>query len=780
MKPLYIRILIASIVVLMLLLFVREKRQADNAIAKNVVLQEQLSTAKADSTKIAADLIDSQKREKIARSKELADLAQLFAAETKDRSWMGIEKSKQWMDLSLLLSVEAHKLDDNFQTRDALLKALFTFPYSRKYLPIHTEQAWRIQSVTFSPDGSLMASGSLSGEIRFWDMKTGRQSGDFIKTSGGRVDKVSFSPDGKTLASVDWTNSGGILTLWDINTHKMAGRLTNINSFVYSPNGKYLATWGKDGLVLYDPITYKPLEMGKNVGLIWDAVFSPDGKFLAVRSNDAVILWDLATGKIIWQDIKTNKEFANIFSYSTTNMEFSPDGRFLVSAGVFLGVKTGAYVGKLPNRKSNITDLAFTLDGRYLALSHDDGTISLWEITTSRVISPEGFEVFAEESGQPLIGHTDRINDIAISPDGEMLVSGSSGDNSIILWDLTSAQPTGKDLIGHKQIASVMTFSPDNKILASGEVGGDMVILWDIQTGKQIGKPLENTNNGIRDIVFSPDGNTLAISVIDGKVTLWNIAQRKAVNLSSNISAITCLAFSPGGKILAGGNWDGVVTFWDTVTHQQVGKELLTSIFQLQSMAFSPDGKFLALGGERYIHLLDATTYKVIKALNTSPLSISEGNVTSLSFSPDSKLLAAGYRNDTVALWNITTYAPEQEFAGLFSGHYKPIFNLGFRNDEKTLFMDNMFWDLATFRQIYQPLTNFSSSVGNFVPSADQKYVALHKQDGTILLIDMNPEFWIQKACEIVQRNLTRGEWKQYEFTEPYHATCPQWAVDSP
>ena len=73
------------------------------------------------------------------------------------------------------------------------------------------------KSVAFSPDGKILASGSIDETIRLWDVETGTNLRVLVAHEGGVI-SVVFSPDGKTLASASWD---GIVLLWDLAVDTM-------------------------------------------------------------------------------------------------------------------------------------------------------------------------------------------------------------------------------------------------------------------------------------------------------------------------------------------------------------------------------------------------------------------------------------------------------------------------------------------------------------------------------------------------------------------------------
>jgi len=106
-----------------------------------------------------------------------------------------------------------------------------------------------VLSVAFSPDGKLLASASFDTKIKLWDVETRRLKATLAGHSQGVI-SIAFSPDGRTLASVGYDHQ---VKLWDVATDQELGTLTldshKIYSVVFSPDGLTLATGGFDNVV---------------------------------------------------------------------------------------------------------------------------------------------------------------------------------------------------------------------------------------------------------------------------------------------------------------------------------------------------------------------------------------------------------------------------------------------------------------------------------------------------------------------------------------------------
>jgi WD40 repeat protein len=352
--------------------------------------------------------------------------------------WEGFQSTRSW-DLTRFGGSSSYGLKTVYaQLRDRAGNVSQTFSATIHLIPStltgHTNYVY---SVAFSPDGRLLASGSCSkfnsngaciqGEIKLWDVATGRE----VRTLSGHtgwVNSVAFSPDGRLLASGsgDW-----MIKLWDVATGRevrtLSGHAGSVNSVAFSPDGRLLASGGCSGGWVDDRIQLWDVSSGQRLRLfqghtycVNSVAFSPDGRLLASSSWYEIKLWEVASGSLV-RSLSGGPTWLR-------PVAFSPDGRLLASSSDDRTIKlwdvaTGREVRTLTGHTGSVYSVAFSPDGRLLASGSGDTTIKLWEVASGSLV-------------RTLTGHTNYVYSVAFGPDGRLLASGS-GDNTIRLWDIS-------------------------------------------------------------------------------------------------------------------------------------------------------------------------------------------------------------------------------------------------------------------------------------------------------------------------------------------------------
>ena len=283
------------------------------------------------------------------------------------------------------------------------------------------------------------------------------------------------------------------------------------------------------------------------------------------------------------------------------------------------------------NEHNNLASIELSSDGKY-AVSGClwDYTLKLWDVQ-----SGANFRTFT--------GHTDRIYSIAISPDGESALSGSS-DKTMKLWDVQSGANI-RTFTGHTDWISSVAFSPDGKYALSGS-GDKSLKLWDVQSGVNI-RTYTGHNDYICMVAFSPDGKYALSGSSDKTIKLWDV--QSGINIrtfTGHTDRIYSVVFSPDGKYALSGSQDKTLKLWDV----QSGINIRTFTGHtdwISSVAFSSDGKYALSGSsDKTLKLWDVQSGRIIRTY-TGHTSF----IVSVAFSPDGKYALSGSYDNTVKIW---------------------------------------------------------------------------------------------------------------------------------
>ena len=585
-----------------------------------------------------------------------------------------------------------------------------------------------VSSVTFSPDGSRLASTSFDRTVRLWKVSTGKELA-VLPGHSSYVLSVSFSPDGTRLASASFDKT---IRIWNASTGDelavLRGHEDRVMSVAFSPDGGRLASASVDKTVrLWDTATGDELAVLRgHADFVFSVAFSPDGSRLvsASQSERPVRIWDATTG----EELRAlNMQDGSVFSVA-----FSPDGSRLASgshdATVRIGnASTGEELLVMRGHEDDVNSVAFSPDGARLASASDDRTVRVWDTA----------------SGEELVvvrGHTDCVYSVAFSPDGTHVAS-ASADDTVHIWDAASRE--GMTVLRkHEDAVTAVVFSPDDTRMASAS-HDKTVRIWDPATGEELAI-LRGHEAPINSVAFSPSGLRVASAsgdegYEDNTVRLWDAqtGEELAV-LRGHEGAVWSVAFSPDGTRLASGSgWgrdaDNSVRLWDASTGEGLAV-LRRHEAAVLSIAFSPDSARLA-SASKEIAVWDASTGDELAVLRGH-----ERGVHCVTFSPDGSRLALAPLDDgTVRLWDASNKA---ELAVL-RGHERHVVSTAFSPDGTRLASASWdrtvrLWDTSTGEELVV-LRGHEGEVQSVAFSADGIYLASASWDGTVRIWHAKP-----------------------------------------
>lgn len=518
-----------------------------------------------------------------------------------------------------------------------------------------------VWSVTFFKSKLRLATADAK-IAQTWDPTTGR----CLQTFNGhkdRIDSLSFSPDGSRIASVSWDQT---LKVWSTDTGNcqltLDGHSGLATSIAFSPDGSYVASASND-----DNVKLWHIDSGKQMWMKSihgrSLNFSSDGKYLALTSNKTVKVVDTVNGDI-WRDLEGH-------SGDVSSAVFSLDTARVVSTSHDKTVKiwdiaTGGYRWR-PRRdryshRSFITKMAFSPGGRKLASASNDNTIKIWDTMTGSPL-------------QPLQGSGTYVDLLVFSPDGSQLAF-VSGDESIEVFTVVTTVP--RTLKAHRGHVHLVAFSHDSSQLASASKD-QTVKIWDVSTGKCL-HTFERCNGSLATlIVFSRDKTRLALASRDNNITFLEVASNRHQRTKTLYPGpITSIGFSLDGYQLMSSSEDKTVKVLDVATGQCQIEENFSNGGLPGLMTWSPNKRqstltsakghclrtlrehngvvrsvALSSNGHRLVSASDDKTVKLWDVASGNCLQTLRSHdscVYSVVFSEDERLLASASNDKTVKL----------------------------------------------------------------------------------------------------------------------------------
>jgi WD40 repeat protein len=348
----------------------------------------------------------------------------------------------------------------------------------------------RVLAAVFIPSSRMALSGSADGTLILWDLYSGAEIRrlEYARPPDPAAADVAVSSDGQLGMTGLWT---GEISLWNYATGEEIHRLRGHTEMVFGgvhflPDGRRAVSGSGDISTVANDSTVRlwDLETGQELrrleghtDRVWDTDVSADGRFVASGSHDGTLrLWDISTPLNAGLESDEGRILLDVSPQAPRSVAFSPDSRFLV-----VGLAKGQS-------------------------SKPDYSLRLLETETGREI-------------RRLVGHREVVADVAFSPDGKLILSGSQ-DLDVIVWNATSGEQIHR-LTGHTGGLLSIAFSPDGRLALSGAYDGSL-LLWDVAEGVAL-RRFVGLTKPIVGLAFVPDGHSFLVAADDDAVHEWRV-----------------------------------------------------------------------------------------------------------------------------------------------------------------------------------------------------------------------------------------------------------------
>lgn len=537
-----------------------------------------------------------------------------------------------------------------------------------------------VESVAFSPDGQVIASGSEDGRIQLWRLsdgallKTLRETREFISS-------LSFDSRGQVIVAKSFATTqllsakdGALLRLLWLGDYSDTIALPDGSLMFAKADRTLLRVFkAKDGKVTQ--LFSRALELQEQNLEGWyplEFAFSPDGKLIFLSTDRERMILDAASGSVLWK--------ASTNSYPGA-AAFSPNGQLVAFVEsndvVVLRASDGKPVGRVP--VGSAKKVALSPEGRRIAVVSWYGDMAVWQIEDKKKVfelavngsiqgvawvSGSGTLVAAGRKGAEIwdVASSKRLNTLRMTSD--VNIDFSESTNTLVgasyqmveAWQMPSGsliRKEGRDslestyLLEEAQIhyePSIALFRDRRRAIVS--FGDKRVWIWEID-GSQPSELLWEHTTEVLDVALSPDGKMAAWGTADGTAFVLNLNTRVLVRkISHNRYPVYTLAFSPDGRLLASGTADRLVRLWRISDGSLVAS--LSHPETAGDITFSPSGQVMAVAAKEHIYLWEPSSNRLLRKL--------EGHtyvVEQLAFSPDGRFLASGGADGTVRIWGL-------------------------------------------------------------------------------------------------------------------------------
>jgi WD40 repeat protein len=479
-------------------------------------------------------------------------------------------------------------------------------------------------ALAFSPDGKLLATeggpgtdlGALpEGDFpaTVWDVATGKKK-FMLRGHQDYIAGVAFSPDGNAIVTSSGDNTARLWTADGQLVKELRGHTRQLTGALFSPDGKFVVTASADNTVrVWDSLDGKLITeiRGHSQG-VNSVAFSADGQFILTASDDqSSRLWPFHPEKGALSSTIQSWDH----SAAVTSLANSPNGSEVAATtrdgklwldGV--GMQRTIPLMHLVDRSAKVANVRFSPDGKSIATTR--GSVGLiYNIDSLRAYLDSARSEFIYQKGTPannqqvfgpeevrLDGHTADINNIAFSPDGNLVVT-ASADGTARVWDAKTGATVGY-LREHGKSVNSASFSPDGKFIVTA--GDDATVrLWDAGKFTFVRMIGGTYPQAVLSAEYSPDSQFIVAASAQAAWVCDPVSGKLVRTLDGHTGRVNSASFSPDSRLIVTASADNTARVWNAQTGEKIAS-LLDQKGPVLHALFSLDGQSVLTASEDY------------------------------------------------------------------------------------------------------------------------------------------------------------------------------------
>lgn len=320
---------------------------------------------------------------------------------------------------------------------------------------------------------------------------------------------------------------------------------------------------------------------------------------------------------------------------------------------VAMGLTTGSPAQGLgDSERRRIADKAVELLGQAILAGFQDAR----RLTGHRELEPlrsrAEFKAMVEALGERLpasreirrfAGHERFAEDIAVVADGTQMVS-AGRDGTVRVWDLESGRESRRLQVGGRILS--VAISPTGNMIVTGDDSGNLR-LFQTEDGR-LNRQFVGPRAAVKDAVFSPNGRAILAASADSTISSWDVESGELIRqFKGHGESVNSVAVSPDGRFLLSGGDDRTVRLWDVDTGQEV-RRFNGHRGQVNCLAFLSDGARAISGGGGSLILWDLLTGHVIRSFDHPG-----GEIRCAVVLPGSRRALIGDQSGSVMAWSL-------------------------------------------------------------------------------------------------------------------------------